>query len=169
MKLSRRTDYALRAMTYLAIRRDDGPCTIAEVSRVEKTPREFTAKVLKDLCRLGLLRSILGPRGGYLLVRPPNEITVLDVMEALDGPMAINKCLVDPTFCNQTPGCRMHRLFGLVNEKMREILGGTTIADIAEEGGPFDQSSPEAQPEDSNMGTGPISPDLQQGSRTEVE
>ncbi len=63
----------------------------------------------------------------------------------------------------------MHRLFGLANEKMREILGGTTIADIVEEGGPFDYSSPKAQPEDSNMGTGPISPILQQGSRTEVE
>lgn len=145
MKLSRRTDYALRAMTYLAIRRDNGSCTIAEVSRIEKTPREFTAKVLKDLCRSGFLRSTLGPRGGYRMAKAPGQITVLEVMEALDGPMAINKCLADPSYCDQTPGCRMHRLFGVVNEKMREMLGGTTIADIAEEGGPFDHPESEAR------------------------
>ena len=131
MRLSLRTDYALRAMIYLAIRRGDGPRTIAEVSRVEKTPREFTAKVLRDLCRLGFLNSMLGSRGGYRLARPPNEITVLEVMEALDGPLAINKCLADPSFCSHTPGCRMHRLFRVANEKMREVLGGSTIADIA--------------------------------------
>jgi Rrf2 family protein len=142
MKLSRRTDYALRAMTYLAVRRANGPCTIAEVSRVEKTPREFTAKVLKDLCRMGFVRSTLGPRGGYRLARPPEMITVLEIMEALDGPVAINKCLADSSYCHQTPGCRMHRLFGRVNEKMREILGGASIADITREEGPFELPKP---------------------------
>ncbi len=152
VKLSRRTDYALRAMTYLSVRRGDGRCTIAEVSRIEKTPKEFTAKVLKELCRLGFVQSWLGSRGGYRLTRPPGEITVLEVMEALDGPLAINDCLAEPSLCGRTPGCRMHPLFRAVNEKMREILGEATIADIAEDGGPLDHPGPVVQPKELNAG-----------------
>ena len=131
MKLNRRTDYALRAITYLSVRQDNGPCSIAEIAEAEKIPREFTAKVLKELCRTGFLRSRLGPHGGYRLAKPPDQMTVLEIMEALDGPLAINDCLAEPHFCGQTPGCRMHRLFQRVNDSMKEILGRTSIADIA--------------------------------------
>ncbi len=131
MKLSRRTDYALRAITYLSVRQENGHCSIAEISRMEKIPREFSAKVLKELCRAGFIRSQLGPKGGYRLTRSPEDLTVLEIMEALDGPVAINECLSEPSLCGRTPGCRMHRLFREVNDKMREILGRTKIAQIA--------------------------------------
>jgi len=131
MKLSRRTDYALRAITYLSVRQGNGPCSIAEIAGAEKIPREFTAKVLKELCRTGFIRSRLGPHGGYRLAKSPDEMTVLEIMEALDGPLAINDCLAEPQFCGQTPGCRMHRLFRRVNDSMKEILGKTTVAEIA--------------------------------------
>ncbi len=142
MKLSRRTDYALRAITYLSVRQENGPCSISEISRVEKIPREFTAKVLKELCRSGFIRSHLGPKGGYRLTRSPDGLTVLEIMEALDGPVAINECLDEPSLCGRTPGCRMHQVFREVNDKMREILGRTTIAQVAETDGPARESSP---------------------------
>jgi len=132
MKLSRRTDYALRAITYLAARTQNGPCSIAEVSGAENIPREFMAKVLKELCRLGFIKSKLGAKGGYVLRRPPNELSVLEVMEGLDGPMAINDCLTEPSLCGRTPGCQMHLLFQRVNDDIRDILGKATFADIAE-------------------------------------
>jgi len=131
MKLSRRTDYALRAVTYLSVRQGNGACSIAEIAAMEKIPREFTAKVLKELCRTGFIRSRLGPHGGYRLAKPPDQMTVLEIMEALDGPLAINDCLAEPQFCGKTPGCRMHRLFRRVNDSMKEILSKTTVADIA--------------------------------------
>lgn len=132
MKLSRRTDYALRAITYLAARTENGPCSIAEVSRAENIPREFMAKVLKELCRLGFIKSKLGAKGGYILRRAPGELSVLEVMEGLDGPMAINDCLTEPSLCGRTPGCQMHLLFKSVNDNIREILGRAMFADIAE-------------------------------------
>ena len=146
MKLSRRTDYALRAMTFLAIHPQDGPHSIAEISRAEKIPKEFTAKVLKELCRTGFIRSRLGPRGGYRLARPAEEITVLEIIEALDGPLAINDCLAEPGFCEQTPGCRMHILFRKVNDTMKDILGSATVADIVREGEPLDHTDIPVQP-----------------------
>lgn len=146
MKLSRRTDYALRAMTYLAMRRDDDPCSIAEIARAENIPKEFTAKVLKELCRTGFIRSRLGPRGGYRLARPAKEMTVLEIIEALDGPLAINDCLGDPGFCGQTPGCQMHVLFRKVNDTMKDILGSATVADIVKEAAPEHQIDSSVQP-----------------------
>jgi len=168
MKLNRRTDYALRAMAYLAVHAQNGPRSIAEVSSAEKTPREFTAKVLKELCRLGFIRSRLGPRGGYRLAKSPKEITVLEIMEALDGPLAINECLVEPSFCGRTPGCRMHTLFGKVNDKMKGILGSTTIADIAKGGNSLDNTDQRICPSDSaDTGeTSHSSPPASDGFRT---
>ncbi len=132
-------------MTYLAVKSNDGACSIAQISSAEGIPKEFTAKVLKELCRSGFIRSRLGPHGGYRLARPPDEMTVLDIMEALDGPMVINDCLADPSFCNQVIGCRMHRLFGEVNTAMKKILGSATISDIALEGGRYDHLPEENQ------------------------
>jgi len=131
MKLSRRTDYALRAMSYLALRGNNGPCSIAEISQAESIPREFSAKVLKELCRAGFIRSRLGPRGGYRLIKSPDELTVLEIIEALDGPLSISDCLDDPEFCGRCGVCRMHNLFEKVNREMKHILGSATLADIA--------------------------------------
>jgi len=131
MKLSRRTDYALRAMSYLALSGHNGPCSIAEISKAESIPREFSAKVLKELCRAGFIRSRLGPRGGYRLIKSPEELTVLAIIEALDGPLSISDCIDDPEFCGRCGVCRMHKLFEKVNREMKHILGSATLADIA--------------------------------------
>jgi DNA-binding IscR family transcriptional regulator len=70
-------------------------------------------------------------------------------MEALDGPLMINECLVEPSFCGQTPGCRIHTLFGKVNDKMKEILDSTTIADIANGGNSLNSTDERKGPSDS--------------------
>jgi Rrf2 family protein len=157
MKLSRRTDYALRAMTYLALRKGDGQSSIAEISEAESIPREFSAKVLKELCRAGFIRSRLGPRGGYRLVKSPQELTVLEIIEALDGPLSISDCIDDPEFCGRSGACRMHQLFGRVNEQMKHILGSATLADIA---GRDQTAEPVEDAPPKPPAVEPVSPDL---------
>lgn len=92
MKLSRKSDYALRAVIHLANLPTGKLGSINSISEAELVPREFLAKILKDLTRGGVLVSYQGVTGGYRLARAPREITFLNVLEAIDGPVHLNLC-----------------------------------------------------------------------------
>ena len=94
MEISLKADYALRAVLYIAQAGVARP-TITEISEQTKIPREFLAKVLLGLTRAGILKSFLGVKGGYQLTRRPAQITMLDVIEATDGPFKLR--LRDPS------------------------------------------------------------------------
>lgn len=99
MKLSRKSDYALQAVRRLAILPKGQLGSISSIAEAEFIPREFLAKILKDLTRSGILVSYQGVKGGYALVREPREISFLDVIEAIDGPVHLN-------LCTEPEGCR---------------------------------------------------------------
>lgn len=99
MRLSRKSDYALRAVRHLAGVGKDKLGSINSISEAESVPREFLAKILKDLTRSGILVSYQGVKGGYALAREPKDITFLDVIEAIDGPIHLN-------LCTEPEGCR---------------------------------------------------------------
>lgn len=92
MRLSRKSGYALRAVRYLSSLPTGKLGSINSVSEAESLPREFLAKILKDLTRAGILVSYRGVTGGYRLARKPKEISFLDVIEAIDGPIHLNLC-----------------------------------------------------------------------------
>jgi Rrf2 family iron-sulfur cluster assembly transcriptional regulator len=92
MRLSRKSGYALRAVRYLASLPTGKLGSINSVSEAESLPREFLAKILKDLTRASILVSFQGVTGGYRLARKPREISFLDVIEAIDGPIHLNLC-----------------------------------------------------------------------------
>ena len=87
MKLSRASSYALVALAYLAREKPDAPIPSHEVARERDFPERFLLKILKPLVDAGVLRSVKGPNGGYRLVKPANEVTLLEVIEAVDGPL----------------------------------------------------------------------------------
>ncbi len=91
MEISRKADYALRAVLYIAQAKSLRP-TINEIARSEKIPREFLAKVLLDLTEAQILKSFQGVSGGYQLARRPAQITMLEVVEAISGPVMLNLC-----------------------------------------------------------------------------
>lgn len=111
MQLSRKADYALRAVRYLSVQPKGKLGSINSIAASESIPREFLAKILKDLTRSGILVSFQGVTGGYRLSRAAKDISFLDVIEAIEGPVHINLCTEtegDTCACDQSKGCSMH-------------------------------------------------------------
>jgi len=123
MRLSRKSDYALRAVRHLANLPSGKLGSINSISEAESVPREFLAKILKDLTRGGILVSYQGVTGGYRLARPPKDVTFLDVIEVIDGPIHLNLCTEGPKCnCPQYDGCAMRRFWETQEEIFKRNL-----------------------------------------------
>lgn len=107
MQLSRKSDYALRAVMHFAGLPKGLLASIGTVAKAQNIPREFLAKILKDLTWAGILVSYQGVTGGYRLARPAKEISFLDVIEAMDGPISLNLCVEDDDCCSHYKNCKM--------------------------------------------------------------
>src|SRR6478752_9006028 len=105
LRLSKKADYALMAMKHLALRGDRGSSSAREIAEQYDIPIELLAKVLQRLVRRGLLESHQGTRGGYQLARPALQITVADVIQAIDGPVTVTACSTDDRTCDQFSRC----------------------------------------------------------------
>lgn len=106
MQLSRKADYALRAVMHFAGMPKGKLASIGAVAKAQKIPREFLAKILKDLTWAGILVSYQGVTGGYRLARAPKDISFLDVVEAMEGHISLNLCCMGDE-CEHYKGCRM--------------------------------------------------------------
>ena len=93
MQISRRVDYGLRAVIYLSGQDPEKCCSITEIAKQQGVPRKFLEKIIQDLIRKGLIKSRRGSCGGYMLARSPDAISFYDVIEAIEGPVAVNACL----------------------------------------------------------------------------
>ena len=112
MQLSRKADYALRAVRHLTNLPKGKLASINAIAEAEQIPREFLAKILKDLTRSGVLVSFQGVTGGYRLSRTSKDISFLDVIEAIEGPIHINLCTEgDRCSCKQVGTCTMHNFW----------------------------------------------------------
>jgi Rrf2 family protein len=117
MQLSRKADYALRAVKHLSSLPKGKLGSINSIAAAERIPREFLAKILKDLTRGGILVSFQGVTGGYRLSNMPKDISFLDVIEAIEGPLHINLCTESEVCpCDSSSTCPM-REFWTVQEK----------------------------------------------------
>jgi Rrf2 family protein len=131
LRLSKKADYALMAMKHLALRGDRGSSSAREIAGLYDIPIELLAKVLQRLVRRGLLASHQGTRGGYQLVRMPSQISVADVIEAIDGPVSVTACSADDAACEQFAKCNVRDPLWRVREKILAALGECTIAELA--------------------------------------
>src|ERR1700720_3097495 len=107
LRLSKKADYALIAMKHLAVRGDRGSSSAREIAGLYDIPIELMAKVLQRLVRRGLLASHQGTRGGYKLARVPTQISVADVIQAIDGPVTVTACSTDEGRCVQFAKCNV--------------------------------------------------------------
>jgi Rrf2 family protein len=130
MQIPRKIEYALRAMIYLADR-PNGVARGSEIARHEQIPKYYLEKVIRDLMRGGLVRARRGPGGGYHLARPPETISFRDVIEAVEGPIALNLCVEGGTQCSLQPTCRMFRVWEEGQRSLLDIFSHTTILEIA--------------------------------------
>ncbi len=131
LRLSKKADYALMAMKHLALRGDRGSSSAREIAEQYDIPIELMAKVLQRLVQRGLLASHQGTRGGYQLSRPPRQITVADVIQAIDGPVTVTACSSDDGNCEQYAKCNVRDPLWRVRERILTALGECTVAELA--------------------------------------
>jgi Rrf2 family protein len=132
MQFTRKGDYALKAMAYLAGANSNGPHTIDEISENSRVPRHFLAKILKELTQANLLIAIKGAKGGYTLARNPSEISLLEVIEASVGPLALNICLEGSGRCSETPNCGLYPVWQKAANALHEIFDGAKLSSITQ-------------------------------------
>ncbi len=129
MKISRSTGYALVAVGFIAQNYKDGAVLAARVSKEYGIPLEYLLKILQQLVRANVLRSKRGPRGGFFLSRPAEEITMLHIIEAVDGPMISHLHLAEQT--NNAPfSLKMEDICRKATTEVKEIYGKTKLSSI---------------------------------------
>lgn len=106
---------------------------IADISRAWDVPETFLRKIIARLARAGLVTSYRGNGGGIALARPASELTLLDVIEAAEGELALNACLIVPAVCHHAPWCAAHTVWCDVQAKVREMLAGRTLAELVQQ------------------------------------
>ena len=127
LKVSRLCDYA--SMIMVTMSRHDATVSAQSLARSSTLPHATVQLVLKRLARARLVVSRQGANGGYRLARPPQNITVQEIIEAIDGPLALVECLDDKT-CRHRPNCASASSWGLINQKIKIVLQHTSLFDM---------------------------------------
>jgi len=123
IQLTKKADYAIVVMAHLARFADLPTATAREVADATRLPSPMVAKILKILTRKGLLKSSQGIKGGYQLSRSASDITVAQVIEALEGPLAMTECTVGPPgICRTEHWCSVRPHWGVINQEIRQTL-----------------------------------------------
>jgi Rrf2 family protein len=130
LQISRKIDYGLRAMIHLAGLPVGRVASLQDLSSTLHLPREFLAKILKGLAARGLVRSARGAHGGYQLARPARDVSFLEVIEAVEGPVQLNVCLDDKDRCDVSASCTMYHVWKSGQERMLEVYRRTSLADL---------------------------------------
>jgi Rrf2 family protein len=131
LRLSKKADYALMAMKHLALRGDASSTSAREIAEAYDIPVELMAKVLQRLVRRGLLASQHGTRGGYVLARAATQISVADVIQAVDGPVAVTACSPDNEVCEQYSKCSVRDPLWRIKGRILAALATCSIFEIA--------------------------------------
>jgi Rrf2 family protein len=127
MSLTMAGDYAIRAMIHLASLPENQSALRSEISRTQRIPLSFMAKILRRLVQARLLRSARGVNGGFALARPPSEITLLDVVEAIEGPITLTQCASEGQACTWSGECPGSLVWPEVQKNMKETLQSMTL------------------------------------------
>jgi len=130
MKLSTRSRYGLRLMLSLATNTNKGPLQLSEISARENISEKYLGQIVIHLRAVGLVNSVRGAQGGYYLSREPKDITVLQIVECLEGDLSIVDCTLRPEECSRESACAAAQIWKLLSERVRETLAGITLADM---------------------------------------
>jgi Rrf2 family protein len=132
-KLSKKADYGLIAMKHLALHRQEHACSANEIAEEYGISATLMAKVLQKLARHGLVAAKHGSTGGYQLSRSAEQISALEVLTAIDGPVLITSCVTSHGNCDATERCSVKEPLQRVNESILEVLNTVSIAHLSEE------------------------------------
>ena len=132
MRISTRTRYGMRAMLELAIAYGAGPLQIKVIADRQKISNKYLEQLVGIIKTAGLLRSLRGPHGGYVLTKPPQDIKLSEIFRALEGPVLTVECVENEQACDMYADCITRRLWIEVNDAILNVLTGKTLADLVE-------------------------------------
>ena len=132
MIFNQATDYAFRAVLYLAGQPSGKMVEAQTISRSQVIPMRFLLKIMPSMIKAGIVKSQRGVGGGYYLAKLPEDISLLDVVEAVEGPVRINRCLIDPSYCSKdgAPECTVHRTLAAIQDKLVRDLESVNFREL---------------------------------------
>jgi Rrf2 family protein len=127
MEISRRTDYGVRVILDLAALEQSERASTQEIAERQNIPGPFLAKIVSQLALSGLVTTYRGAGGGVRLARPASEISLLQVIESLDGPIRLNRCVIEPSSCPRDGRCPVHHIWAKAQTELTQLLRVTTF------------------------------------------
>ena len=129
LKLTRKVEYALIALSHMHNKRDGSTTNTAEIASEYMIPQEILAKTLQQMAQEGIVKSILGPSGGYRLEEGVGEMSLMQIIEILEGPVGLVDCNINAN-CTQLDHCNIRRPIGIINERIKSTLNSIKFEDI---------------------------------------
>ena len=147
MEITRASDYAVRVMILLAGLPPGSTVRQSAISHATDVSEHFLAKVLHRLVHSGLVRSQRGSGGGFKLAVPPSSVSLLDVVQAIEGPLRLNQCLQEGPACNRKSWCPAHQVWAEAQAALVNVLGAASMATLAARAPDFSsQPRPQGRP-----------------------
>jgi Rrf2 family transcriptional regulator, iron-sulfur cluster assembly transcription factor len=132
VRLTKGADYGARGMVYLAKLPPSAIALISDIASEEGLPTSYLAKIFQDLAKEGIVRSFRGAKGGFALARPAHEISLREVIEAIEGPIALCRCLAPWEGCDKVESCPLYPVMSRAQEEMLAVLDNITLQELAE-------------------------------------
>ncbi len=129
MKLSTRGKYGLYAMFYLAQHQGEGPQSLQSIAATG-VPRQYLEQLLGNLRRAGLVTTVRGAQGGYQISKAPQEISLLAIMDAMEGPIELSECMVDESHCSRACACPVRNVWQQLTNSFNRELAGITLGSM---------------------------------------
>ncbi len=131
MELTRKAEYAIRGMLYLSRQKDGNISLIVDIAGAVEAPKTFLAKIFQELAKTGLIKSTRGVNGGFVLARPPERITLREIVEAIEGPIMPNQCLMGEGVCSFQNTCPVHPVWRRLQAVTKGILDEVTLKTLS--------------------------------------
>lgn len=131
MKLSTRSRYGTRMMLDLAQHYDDGPVQIGEIAKRQDISVKYLEQLIIPLKKANYITSVRGPKGGHVLAKSPEEITVGEVVKLLEGGINLSDCLENPDICDRSETCVTRSIWETATRAMSQVLNSMTLSDMA--------------------------------------
>ncbi len=128
MKVSTKGRYGLRILIDIALGSDDKPRMIKQIAQNQQISQKYVSRLVLELKNAGFVKSIRGVHGGYVLAKSPSAISLLDVVEVMEGKISIVDCIMNPDCCNRCDECPARDIWKSANDSMRNALGWLTLA-----------------------------------------
>ena len=130
MKLSTKGQYSARAMLELALHYEEGSLLLRTIAKNQDLSEKYLERIMTDLISSGLVRSLRGKCGGFILAKPLNEIKLSQIVQATEGSISPVVCLDDPKSCKRVKYCVTYDIWGRLRDEMKKVLDSITLADI---------------------------------------